>query len=59
MENNLKSGGEIMEEFFSQVTKLEGIDPKVAKSVKDLYYKGNLSEKAILNSLFEIRKENE
>ncbi|MBA3284623.1 MAG: hypothetical protein H0U27_06135 [Nitrosopumilus sp.] len=58
MENKLKSGGEIMEEFFSQIETLEGVELKIATSLKELYEKGKLSEKSIINSLLEIRKEN-
>ncbi|MEQ7801918.1 hypothetical protein ABDJ41_19135 [Pedobacter sp. ASV1-7] len=55
MENKLKSGKEIMDEFFADLETIEGVDESVANSLKALYIDNKLSEKNIINALNDLR----
>lgn len=55
MENKLKSGKEIMEEFFNELETIEGVDRNIASALKDLYAENKLSEKNITNTLKALR----
>lgn len=55
MENKLKSGKEIMDEFFTELGTVEGVDEDIANALKALYTEGKLSEKNITNALNDLR----
>lgn len=55
--NQVKSGKEILEEFFENIQNIENVDKTLAQSIKSLYTQGKLSDKNIINELFELRKQ--
>lgn len=57
MENIIKSGVEILDEFFENLRDLENIDPQIAELLKDLYLKGTLTEARVKNELEKLRNE--
>ena len=57
MENIIKSGVEILDEFFENLRDLENIDPQMAELLKDLYLKGTLTEARVKNELEKLRNE--
>ena len=61
MTERIKSGQEILDEFFSQIINIEGVDQDVVKTVLMLYQEGKLTNTNLSNELNKIRekKENE
>lgn len=57
MENTIKSGVEILDEFFENLGDLENIDPKIAELLKDLYLEGALTESRVKNEFEKLRNE--
>lgn len=58
MENNIKSGTEILDEFFHNLGELKNVDPKIAELLKDLYLEGALTESRVKNGLEVLRNDN-
>jgi hypothetical protein len=56
MTEQIKSGQEILDEFFSQIIDIEGVDQDVAKTVLRLYQEGKLTNINISNELSSIRE---
>ncbi len=54
--NDIKSGKEIMDDFFSQLDKIPGVDQEIAKLLVELYKTDSLTENNIINSLAELRR---
>lgn len=59
MTDQIKSGQEILDEFFSQLMDIEGVDREVAKTIMKLYQEGKLTNTNITNELGKIRKKKE
>lgn len=57
MEDKIKSGAEILDEFFDNLGNLDNVDPKIAELLKDLYFEGTLSEARVKNDLEKLRNE--
>ena len=57
MENTIKSGVEILDEFFENLGELENVDPKIAELLKDLYLEGTFTEARVKNDLEKLRNE--
>lgn len=55
MEQKLKSGNEILEEFFAEIGVLENVDEKIVKSLQALYNDDKFTERNILNALTDLR----
>lgn len=58
-ENIVKSGKEILDEFFRDISSIENIDKNIANMLMKLYTDGKLTEKTVINELQKIRTENE
>lgn len=56
-ENTVKSGKEILDEFFRDISSIENIDKTIANMLMELYTDGKLTEKAVINELQKIRIE--
>jgi hypothetical protein len=56
MTDQIKSGQEILEEFFSQIIDIEGVDGDVAETIIKLYQEGKLTNINISNELSRIRE---
>lgn len=61
MTEQIKSGQEILDEFFAHITDIEGVDQDVANTVLKLYQEGKLTNINLSNELGKLRekKENE
>ena len=67
MDKEIKSGKEVIDEFFSEIYNIENVDEKTVKTLVSLYSEGKLTDKNIQNALEEIvqqeltppKKENE
>lgn len=55
MSGDLKSGQEILDEFFSQITNIDGVDKEVADTVFKLYRENKLTNTNLSNELSAIR----
>ena len=55
MSSELKSGQEILDEFFSQITNIDGVDKAVADAILKLYKDGKLTNTNLSNDLSSIR----
>jgi len=58
-ENKVKSGKEILDEFFVEISSIEGVDETIANSLKELYSNGKLTDRNVANELQKIRNEND
>jgi hypothetical protein len=56
MTDKIKSGQEILDNFFSQITSIEGVDKEVANVVLSLYQNGKLTNTNLSNELGKIRE---
>lgn len=57
-ENNVKSGKEILDDFFKEISSIENVDETIANSLAELYTNGKLTDKNVVNELQKIRTEN-
>ena len=55
MAEKLTSGKELLDNYFAEITNLEGTDTEITAQLKALYDSGKLSEKAIINFLTDLR----
>jgi uncharacterized protein YerC len=44
MESNVKSGKEILDDFFENIESIENVDKDIAKMLADLYTQGKLTD---------------
>jgi hypothetical protein len=58
-ENKVKSGKEILDDFFNHISSIENVDNKIAESLSELYRQGKLTDKNVVNEFQKIRNENE
>ncbi|HUW07522.1 MAG TPA: hypothetical protein VMW01_14840 [Williamwhitmania sp.] len=57
-ENKVKSGKEILDDFFNRISSIENVDNKIAQGLAELYANGKLTDKNVVNELQKIRTEN-
>ena len=57
MSEKVKSGRELLDEFFTAITDIEGVEKEVAIVVRNLYREGKLTDTNLSNELDRIRKE--
>jgi hypothetical protein len=55
--DEIKSGEEILDDFFNTVDEIPGVDNDIAGVLKELYNEDKLSHKNLSNALFELREE--
>jgi hypothetical protein len=56
MIDEIKSGKQILDEFFQEIKIMPDVDEKVVDNIIALYEAGKLSDKNISNSLLELRE---
>jgi len=56
MTDQIKSGQEILDEFFSHIIDIEGVDQDVAKIIVKLYQEDKLTNINISNELSRVRE---
>lgn len=54
MDKKIKSGKEVIDEFFSEIYNVENIDEKTVEALISLYTEGKLTDKNIQNMLDEL-----
>jgi len=59
MENVVKSGKEILDDFFDNIENIDGVNPEISKLIAALYSKEKLTDTNLKNALQELRKQNE
>ncbi len=56
MSANIKSGDEILDEFFAGLTDVKDLDDDTVNCIVDLYNAGKLTDRNIANGLADLRK---
>ena len=57
MTDKIRSGQEVLDEFFTEIASMDGVDNDVANIVINLYRDGKLSDTNLSNELARIRGE--
>ena len=57
MTDRIRSGQEVLDEFFTEIASIEGVEQDVANIVISLYRDGKLSDTNLSNELARIREE--
>ena len=57
MTDEIKSGKQVIEEFFSEIMSIDGIDKKTTAKLTSLYNEGKLTDINIQNAMTEILQE--
>ena len=52
----IKSGKEILYEFFEDIKSDEKLDPDTVAAIVDLYESGKLTDRNLTNALYELRE---
>ena len=55
MSMKVKSGQEILNDFFETLEEMKGVDPKISQLICQLYKDDSLTDKAIKNGLEQLR----
>lgn len=58
MEKKVKSGKEILDEFFANISNLENVDKELAAALTKLYQQGKLTDTNLKNEIQKIRDKN-
>ncbi len=59
MTETVKSGKEILDEFFAGIESIDNVDPKIASVIKQLYVDNKLTDANVKNELQRLRTDNE
>jgi len=54
MSSNIKSGKEVIDEFFADVMKLKGVDDNIVKKLMYLYQEDKLTDTNVQNELDQL-----
>ena len=57
MTDKIRSGQEVLDDFFTEMTSIADVDQDVANIVINLYREGKLSDTNLSNELARIRRE--
>ncbi len=57
MANSIKSGKEILDDFFENIQKIENVDTKIAETIETLYRQNKLTDANLKNSLEQLRRD--
>ena len=55
MDNKVKSGKEILDDFFNNISKIKNVDKGLAESLSSLYQQGKLTDTNVKNELSKLR----
>ncbi|MET3981993.1 flagellin-specific chaperone FliS [Mucilaginibacter sp. UYP25] len=58
MENQVKSGKEILDDFFKEIESIENVDKGIAQSLATLYQQDKLTDANVKNELQKLRERN-
>lgn len=59
MSDNVKSGKEMLDEFFSNIKNIDGVDDAIATMIQELYQQGKLTTDTHIKQALQKLKENE
>jgi len=59
MNQKVKPGIEILDEFFEEIKELDNVDISIAESLSQLYKQGKLTDANVKNMLQNLRESNE
>ena len=59
MSNEIKSGKQILDEFFQEIKSISDVDKNVVNTIIDLYEEGKLTERNLANALLELREKSD
>ena len=54
MNDEIKSGRQVIDEFFSEIMNIEGVDKKTVEKLTSLYKEGKLTDTNIENAMSEL-----
>lgn len=57
MSNEIKSGKDVIDEFFAEILNVEGVDQKTVEKLVELYSENKLTDSKIQNALEELKQE--
>lgn len=57
MEESVKSGEEIVNDFFNSIEEIKGVDANIAKMLVTLYKDGKLTDTNVKNELQKLREQ--
>ena len=57
MSDEIKSGKEVIDEFFAEIMNIENVDKKTVEKLTSLYSEGKLTDINIQNAMEELLKE--
>lgn len=57
MDNKIKSGKDVIDEFFAEILNVEGTDESTVNKLIELYGDNKLTDKNIQNALEELKQE--
>jgi len=57
MTDRIKSGQEVIDEFFSEILNVEELDQEIVGVLTNLYHEGKLTNINLINELERIREE--
>ena len=55
MDKKVKSGKEILDDFFTDISKIKNVDKALAESLSNLYQQGKFTETNVKNELQKLR----
>lgn len=55
MDKKVKSGKEILDDFFTNINKIQNVDSVLAESLSTLYEQGKLTDTNVKNALQKLR----
>ena len=57
MSDEIKSGKDVIDEFFAEILNVKGVDQKTVEKLVELYGKNKLTDSNIQNALDELKQE--
>ena len=56
MNDEIKSGKDVIDKFFTQILNIEGVDQKTVKKLVELYKENKLTDSNIQNALEDLKQ---
>jgi hypothetical protein len=57
MSDEIKSGKQVIDEFFAEIMNIEGVDKKIVAKLTSLYDEGKLTDTSIENAMGQLLQE--
>ena len=57
MNDEIKSGKKVINEFFAEIMNVEGVDKKTVEKISSLHNEGNLTDTKIQNAMEQLLQE--